>query len=86
MSPSSPVPTTALEIKSMPSPEVSEDNIDWTLIKEKEYLKYSLDNIIYGTEKERLVNSLWAVKSTEDLLKIRNEYYPVNTSSILSLL
>ena len=72
--PSSPVPTTALEIKSMPSPEVSEDNIDWTLIKEKEYLKYSLDNIIDGTEKERLVNSLWAVKSTEDLLKIRNEY------------
>ena len=73
-------PTTALA----PSPEVSnkntvgtsnkEEKIDWTLIKEKEYLKYSLDDIIDGTEKERLVNSLWAAKSTEDLLKIRNEY------------
>ena len=71
---SSPVHTTAPEIKPTPSPEVSEDNIDWALIKEKEYLKYSLDDIIDGTEKERLVNSLWAVKSTEDLLKIRNEY------------
>ena len=72
--PSSPVPTTAPEIKPTPSPEVSEDNIDWTLIKEKEYLKYSLENIIDGKEKERLVNSLWAAKSTDDLLKIRNEY------------
>ena len=71
---SSPVHTTAPEIKPTPSPEVSEDNIDWALIKEKEYLKYSLDDIIDGTEKERLVNSLWAAKSTEDLLKIRNEY------------
>lgn len=82
--PSSPVPTSAPEIKPTSSSDAlegniartsgKEDNIDWTLIKEKEYLKYSLDDIIDGTEKERLVNSLWAAKSTEDLLKIRNEY------------
>ena len=84
VSPLSPVPTPAPEIKPTPSEDVpdeniarapgKEDNIDWVLIKEKEYLKYSLDDIIDGKEKERLVNSLWAAKSTEDLLKIRNEY------------
>ena len=74
VSPLSPVPTPASEVKPTPSPDVSEDNIDWTLIKEKEYLSYSLENIIDGTEKERLVNGLRAAKSTEDFFKIRNEY------------
>ena len=82
--PSSPIPTPAPEIKPIPSADVpdeniartpdKEDKIDWTLIKEKEYLSYSLENIIDGKEKERLVNSLRAAKSTDDLVKIRNEY------------
>ena len=82
--PSSPIPTPAPEIKPMPSADVpdeniartpdKEDKIDWILIKEKEYLSYSLENIIDGKEKERLVNSLRAAKSTDDLVKIRNEY------------
>ena len=82
--PSSPIPTPAPEIKPMPSADVpdeniaripdKEDKIDWTLIKEKEYLSYSLENIIDGKEKERLVNSLRVAKSTDDLVKIRNEY------------
>ena len=81
---SSPISTPAPEIKPMPSADVpdeniarttdKEDKIDWTLIKEKEYLSYSLENIIDGKEKERLVNSLRAAKSTDDLGKIRNEY------------
>ena len=81
---SSPIPTPAPEIKPMPSADVpdeniaripdKEDKIDWTLIKEKEYLSYLLENIIDGKEKERLVNSLRAAKSTNDLVKIRNEY------------
>ena len=82
--PSSPIPTPAPEIKPIPSADVpdeniarttdKEDKIDWTLIKEKEYLSYSLENIIDGKEKERLVNSLRVAKSTDDLVKIRNEY------------
>lgn len=82
--PSSPIPTPAPEIKPIPSADVpdkniartpgKEDKIDGTLIKEKEYLSYSLENIIDGKEKERLVNSLRAAKSTDDLVKIRNEY------------
>lgn len=82
--PSSPIPTPAPEIKPIPSADVpdkniartpdKEDKIDWTLIKEKEYLSYSLENIIDGKEKERLVNSLRVAKSTNDLVKIRNEY------------
>ena len=79
-----PISTIAPTTTLVPSPEVSnentvgtydkEDKIDWALIKEKEYLTYSLENIIDGKEKERLIKSLRVAKSTEDLLKIRNEY------------
>ena len=57
-----------------------EDKVDWELIKEKEYLKYSLENIIGVTEKERLVNNLWAAKSKEDIERIRLDYEAVKKS------
>ena len=57
-----------------------EDKVDWELIKEKQYLKYSLENIIDVTEKERLVNNLWAAKSKEDIERIRLDYEAVKKS------
>ena len=57
-----------------------EDKVDWELIKEKQYLKYSLENIIDVTEKERLVNNLWAAKSKEDIKRIRLDYEVVKKS------
>ena len=79
-----PISTIAPTTTLVPSPEVSnentvgtydkEDKIDWALIKEKEYLTYSLENIIDEKEKERLIKSLRVAKSTEDLFKIKNEY------------
>ena len=59
---------------------VAEDKVDWELIKEKEYLKYSLENIIGVTEKERLVNNLWSAKTKEDIERIRQEYNAIKKS------
>ena len=59
--PTAPVPQPNKEDRVI-QPSV-EDKVDWELIKEKEYLKYSLENIIRVTEKERKENNLWAAKS-----------------------
>ena len=76
--PTAPVPQPNKEDRVI-QPSV-EDKVDWELIKEKEYLKYSLENIIGVTEKERLVNNLWAAKSKEDIERIRLDYEAVKKS------
>ena len=69
-----PVPTAPV-----PQPK-NEDNVDWELIKEKEYLKYSLENIIGKKEKERLVNNLWSAKTRDDIERIRHDYEAIKKS------
>ena len=76
--PTAPVPQPNKEDRVI-QPSV-EDKVDWELIKEKQYLKYSLENIIDVTEKERLVNNLWAAKSKEDIERIRLDYETVKKS------
>lgn len=59
---------------------ILENKIDWNLIKEKEYLKYSLENIIDAKEKDRLTSSLWSAKTNNDIIRIRKEYEEIKKS------
>lgn len=59
---------------------ILENEIDWNLIKEKEYLKYSLENIIDAKEKDRLTSSLWTAKNNDDIIRIRKEYEEIKKS------
>ena len=59
---------------------LTEDKVDWEFIKEKQYLKYSLEDIIDVTEKERLVNNLWSAKTKEDIERIRQDYEAIKKS------
>ena len=59
---------------------ILENEIDWNLIKEKEYLKYSLENIIDVKEKDRLTSSLWSAKNNDDIIRIRKEYEEIKKS------
>ncbi|PMC48820.1 hypothetical protein CJ217_00065 [Streptococcus sp. UMB1385] len=59
---------------------ILENKIDWNLIKEKEYLKYSLENIIDAKEKDRLISSLWSAKNNDDIIRIRKEYEEIKKS------
>ena len=59
---------------------ILENEIDWNLIKEKEYLKYSLENIIDAKEKDRLISSLWSAKNNDDIIRIRKEYEEIKKS------
>ena len=59
---------------------ILENEIDWNLIKEKEYLKYSLENIIDAKEKDRLISSLWSAKNNDDIIRIRKKYEEIKKS------
>lgn len=76
--PTAPVPQPNNEDRVIQPP--IEDKVDWELIKEKEYLKYSLENIIGTKEKERLVNNLWSAKTRDDIERIRHDYEAIKKS------
>lgn len=76
--PTAPVPQPNKEDRVVQPP--IEDKVDWELIKEKEYLKYSLESIIGAKEKERLINNLWEAKSKDDIERIRHDYEAIKKS------